>query len=118
MNEFKQMLDADIDEVFVDLDEFADTHILNEIECPCVIQNPTEQAKFQSAQAYEGYEGVHGASLIVYVKAEFLADNMPIEGNRFDVDGKIYQVAALVEQDGLLTVELKSYSTGWNTFGS
>lgn len=113
MSEFKEMLDADISETFINLEEFADEHILNEIACPCVLQNPSEQEKFQSAQKYDGYEAVHGADLIVHVKAEFLSENMPIEGNRFDVDGRIYLVETLVEQDGLLTIELKSHSTGW-----
>ncbi len=105
MSEFKDMVASDIDEVFLNIDEFGEEHDLNGVSCVCVVQSPTARELFLNMSKYEQYEGVHGKLIIVHVAKKSLPE-VPAEGQRLDLDGEILIVASVVDDMGMLTIEL------------
>lgn len=105
MSDFKDMIAADIDDVFLNLDEFAETHNLNGVECSCVVQSSTARELFLNSSKYTQYEGVQGKLVVVHVAKKSLPE-IPGEGQRFDLDGEILIVSSVVDDMGMLTIEL------------
>lgn len=105
MSEFKEQVAEDINSVFMNIEEFADTHNLNGVECECIIQSPTIREKLINGADYDGYEGVHGETLIIHVAASSL-EEVPMEGQVFKVDGSIYTVQNCIVESGLMTIEV------------
>lgn len=110
MSAFKDQVDSDISLVFLNCEEFAETHNLNGLECECIIQSPTTHEKFITGADYDGYEGIYGNTLIIHVKqseiAELPEERKPIEGQIFRVDNVIYKVIDCVEEMGMITITL------------
>ena len=105
MSAFTDQVDTDVSLVFLNCDEFADMHNLNGVECICIIESPTTREKLISGADYSGYEGIHGETLIIHVKQSEL-EEIPIEGQVFNVDDAIYTVTSCVEEMGMLTITL------------
>jgi hypothetical protein len=111
MSAFKDMVAADMDAVFLNLDEFADEHDLNGTVCACIVESPSKRERFQQGKDYEGYEVVHGATVTVHAKKSDVGE-VPAEGERFDLDGEIHYVAFCVEHMGMLSIELRANIAG------
>ena len=109
---FKDMVAADISAVFLNPDEFGETHNLNGTECTCVIYGD-ETAK-RSAGLLDSKrtpDGLHGDFISVCVKASDLP-NIPKMGTNFKVDGQTYKVDSCTEDMGMLTMTLGAYRMG------
>ena len=116
MSAFKDQVDSDVSLVFLNCEEFAETHNLNGVECVCIIESPTTREKLINGADYSGYEGIHGETLTIYVKQseleELPEEQMPIEGQVFKVDNAIYTVTNCVEEMGMLIIELGGSMVG------
>ena len=111
MSAFKDMVAADIDDVFLDMEEFAEEHDLNGTTCICVVQGVTTRDAFQQSEKYDGYDVVHGATNVVHVKKTDLGE-MPVEGEIFKLDGEIFYVDSCAENMGVLTINLRANISG------
>ena len=105
MSAFKDMLKADLDNVFINAEEFADEHELNGQTVLCVVQSPTEQGMFLQGLDYRGFDGVRGQTTIVYVKKEIIGE-VPAEGEVITLDGEPMLVDSCVDDMGLLSITL------------
>lgn len=85
MSGFKDMVAADIDNVFLNEDEFAETHTLEGNTCVCVITNDRTKRVTRSAR---NFSGLHGDFLCVVVKTSSL-QREPKQGENFRVDSKL-----------------------------
>ena len=70
MNAFRDMVAADISGIFLDMDEFAEEHDLNGIRRPCVVQSPTARESFLQDKKRNGFEGIHGKTVIIHVSRD------------------------------------------------
>ena len=111
MSAFKDAVAADMDAVFLNMDEFAEEHDLNGTVCTCIVESPTRRERFQLDKNHEGYGVVHGAVAIVHAKKSDVGE-VPAEGERFDLDGEIHYVASCVEHMGMLSIELRANIAG------
>ena len=111
MSEFRDMVAADIGDVFLSMDEFAEEHMLGGISCNCVVQSPTARETFLQSEKYAGYDGVHGKTIVVHVAKDSLGE-VPVEGQRLDLDGEILLVASCVDDMGMLSIELHGEELG------
>ena len=111
MSAFRDMAAADMDAVFLNMDEFAEEHDLNGTVCACIVESPTARERFQQGKEYDGYGTVHGESVTVHARKSDVGE-MPTEGERFDVDGKIYLAESCTEHMGMLEIRLKSNVAG------
>lgn len=104
---FKDMVAADLKNVFFNPDEFAEEHNLNGTVCFAVIEGVS--TKERSARAAENYEGMFKSILVVHVRADDLPE-VPPQGQIFKVDGKTYIVNTCNNDMGMLTIGLAANS--------
>lgn len=103
MSAFKDAADADIMDVFINEDEFADEHDLNGVTCRAVVQGElTGERKFWRGAVYDD---VYTAAVAVHVKKECLPE-VPVRDEIFSLDGKLFTVENCTDDMGLLTIEL------------
>ena len=65
---FRDYLESDIDDVFLNEDEFAEGHNLNGTVAKAVIQSPTARESFLSNGSHVSNDGLHGVSVFVHCK--------------------------------------------------
>ena len=106
MSGFKDMVAADRDAVFLNLEEFAETHNLNGTKCNCILQDESVVEEVLTNDRYaQSYGGLYGSRKLVNVKTEDLPE-VPVEGQSFYVDDKLYMVESSANDMGMLTIQL------------
>lgn len=111
MTTFKDMVASDMDEVFLDMEEFAEEHNLNGTNCICIVESPTTQERFKTGKDYDGQDVMHGLTAIIHVKKADIGE-MPTEGQLFSLDGSYSEVNSCTEHMGMLTIELRENIAG------
>ena len=111
MSTFKDIIAADMDAVFLDMDEFAEEHDLNGTVCTCIVESPTTEERFKKGKDYDGQDAMHGLTAIVHVKKSDI-EEMPSEGQIFTLDGSFSLVDSCTEHMGMLTITLKENTVG------
>ena len=113
---FKDMVAADISAVFLNPDEFGETHILEGRKCTCVVSGwATDDRKAAIQGGKRTPDGLHGDFITVCVAASDL-DKVPVEGTPFRMDGKRYKVDKCTNDMGMLTIELGAYGMRGGAF--
>lgn len=108
MSAFRDQVREDWD-VFINEEEFADLHNLNGIECRAILQDTssvddlTNSASRRTVPHYDLY----GSTVIVHCRTEDLPE-IPVYGQTFTVDDKLYLVQSVVEAMGILTIALEA----------
>lgn len=109
MSSFKEMVEADIYNVFLNLDEFGEYHRIEGKEIPVVMDNDA-LAKL----AKTGDNRTHGlveADMVLMGKVtDFPADLDP--GRLLNVDGREMLIVSASRDAGLATVTLRQNRTG------
>ena len=114
---FKDMVAADISAVFLNPNEFGETHTLEGQECICVVSGwATDDRKAGVQGGKRTPEGLHGDYITICVAASDLA-KVPVEGTPFRMDGKRYVVDKCTNDMGMLTIELGAYRMRGGAFG-
>lgn len=101
---FKDQVAADLD-TFINLDEFADEHVLNGDMVKAIVESPTSQERWITGKEYGVYNGLEGNLYIVHCRKADLSD-VPVYDQRFDLDGIICIVDSVIDDMGILTIEL------------
>lgn len=110
MSAFKEQVADDLVNIFFNADEFAEEHELNGTRCLCIVEGESTEEKFIRSRSYNGYEGIHGVGVKVYVEERLLPE-IPVEGMRFDLDGEILLVDSCTREAGMLTIVLHGHDT-------
>lgn len=105
MSLFKEQLETDLD-VFINADEFAETHSINGVETVCVLQGLTTKEQLTKANNTPSFDGISGITRVLHVKTADMLEKV-IEGNAIDVDGETYRVGDSVEDMGMTTITLE-----------
>lgn len=100
----KDMIARDNEFVFMNNLDFAEEHNLNGTICLAIVEGLT--TKERSSRLSQNYEGVYGSVVIVHVDKNSLVE-VPVHGENFRLDGKLYYVEDCTEDLGLLTIELR-----------
>ena len=116
MSAFKEMVTEDMDDVFLDLEEFADEHDLNGTLCNCIVESPTSKESLQVGRDYEGYDAVHSIAVTIHVKKADIGE-MPVEDQLLSLDEEEFLVDSCVEHMGMLTINLKANISGLDGAG-
>lgn len=102
---FKESLVNDLSKVFINTLEFADKHYINDDEVDCIVdKNITEDSKSNRISNYDR-EGIFVRQILIYVKKEDI--EKPVEGERLKLDGELYLVNHVAENNGLLEITLE-----------
>lgn len=106
MSAFKDMVAADVHGVFLNLDEFSETHNVDGKDIPVQIDN-NEQIERQKRQA-EVAEGIFVTQKLIYVSAEDFGPLPRIE-SVLKLDGKTYRVVDAVDEDGIYSITIEAH---------
>ena len=101
MSTFKEQLASDLENTFLNLDEFAEEHDVNGKTVTCIVQSPTEQEMFQQGIAYGGVEDTRGNLTILHIRKDAFGETQVVE-----LDGENGIVKSCVEDMGLLSIYL------------
>lgn len=105
---FKDDLAADID-IFLNLDEFAETITLDEVTLSAVISEHTAD---KSARLSETFDGLYGDFTEIYFRAsDYTAtrERLPRQGEWAIYNGKRYDVISSENQGGVAHLILSAY---------
>lgn len=91
--------------VFLDLDDFGEVHDLNGTECSAVVQEISAQEELTTGENV--HLGLYGTVLQVHCKQSDLPE-VPIYGQTFYLDGKLFIVVSCSKNAGMLTIKLEA----------
>ena len=102
---FKDILARDVKQVFLNPDEFGEVHKVNGTPMTIVlddVENIEREKKMKSTM-----DGIYNRQILIYVKAAEFGD-LPAREDLVRLDGKTYQVADAVDEDGIYTITLEA----------
>ncbi len=106
MSAFRDLIEADNEAVFLNLEEFGEYHELQETRCVCILQGDTVLKTLSTGGgASQTYPMVYGVDLTVNVKTADLPE-IPVYGQLFSVDDEHFLVQNVKDDMGMLTIEL------------
>ena len=102
---FKDIVRADLDNVFMSTDEFAGLHNVNGKRMPVTVDNNEliERAK----KAKSNMDGIYTKTTLIFVKAKDFGQ-LPAVGASLVLDGKTYRVTDAMNEDGLYSIHLEA----------
>ena len=95
MSRFRDAILSDVDSVFLNADEFAETHILNGERVTCVVSVDVDKEATP--------EGVYLSTMTVYVRASALS-RKPVEGELWNIDDGLHFVRNVSDEMGMLVI--------------
>lgn len=101
MSNFKDAVQKDVKAVFINMDEFADIHVLNGVETLCVVDTDITSATNENDN--NNVVGVFLNACKIYV-AESDIETRPVEGELLDLDGETYIVRKVSRESGILEI--------------
>ena len=109
---FKEQIAADNTNVFMNLDEFSEKHLINGKEMPCIVDNNElidRGKRYRYNHSLYG-DGVYIKQLLIYVKEEDFG-LLPAIGRILTFDKKSYIVTDAVNEDGIYSLCLEANKT-------
>ena len=105
---FKEEVASDIVGVFLNLEEFGDTHTIGKKETICVIDEERFQNKQRNRTKSLENEGLFVEGMTLFIEKSFFK-YLPHSGEKILVDGVRYLVEETKEDMGLLEIDLTRY---------
>ena len=100
---FKEIIKNDVRQVFMNLEEFSETHTINGKEMPVQI-DANEQIE-REKRLNQNMDGIYKNQKLIYVPAEKFGP-MPKQGAMLNMDGKMYKVEDAIHEDGVYSITL------------
>lgn len=97
MSAFKDAIAADVKNVFINLDEFAEEHEIGHELVPCILDKIITQAHDK-----DSYLGVFVNQLTIYVEVGLI--ETPVEGALLNIDGELHLVKSVGNESGVLVI--------------
>ena len=102
---FKELIRRDVQEVFMNAEEFSEVHTVNGKEMPVQIDE-NEQIE-REKRIGQHMEGIYMNQKLIYVSAAQYGP-MPKQGSLLTLDGRMYKVADAVAEDGIYSITLEA----------
>ena len=109
---FKELVASDVDNVFMNLDEFSETHIVNGKRMTVQVDSNEmidREKRYQYKRSLYA-DGVYLTEMLIYVKASEFG-NLPAVGRQLMFDGRSYLISDAVDEDGVYTISLEANKT-------
>lgn len=101
MKNFREMVQRDIDDVFLNLEEHADIHKINGREIKCVIDTYKDEKYGDKADSYRF--GVMTNQVRIFVKASDMVP-APVQDQLLVIDGSHHRVDSVSSEMGVLEI--------------
>lgn len=105
---FKDVVADDISDVFFNLEEFGDKHIIGKKEAICILDEERFQNKQRNRYKSLENDGIFVEGLTLFVEKSFFKF-LPHSGEKLLIDGVRYYVEETKEDMGLLEIDLTRY---------
>ena len=102
---FKAIVKPAVHNIFLDLEEFADTHIVNGNEMPVLIDN-NEQIE-REKRINQNTDGIYTNQRLIYVAASDFGP-LPKQGSLLTLDKRIFRVEDAIDEDGVYSITLEA----------
>ena len=102
---FKEAVASDVHEVFLNTDEFSDTHTVNGVEMAVQIDD-NEQIE-REKRFSQNMDGVFTNQKLIYVAADDFGP-LPKQGAILRLDSRTYTVADAIAEDGVYSITLEA----------
>ena len=109
---FKEQIAIDNQQVFMNQDEFSETHVIGGKGMPCIVDNNElvdREKRYRYNHSLYG-DGIYIKQKLIYVKAEDFGA-MPAIGRRLTFDGIVYIVTDAINEDGIYSLCLEANKT-------
>lgn len=100
---FKEIIKNDVSHVFMNTDEFSETHTINGKEMPVQIDS-NEQIE-REKRMNQNMDGIYKNQKLIYVSAEDFGA-LPKQGAMLNMDGRMYKVEDAIHEDGVYSITL------------
>ncbi len=97
----KDIIKHDIDHVFMNGEDFAELHIIDELEIPCVIDDETLKER-QGTNELD----VTDSTMLLFVPQKYLPKTK-VKGEKMNIDGKIYTINTWTNNMGMAEITLQ-----------
>lgn len=105
MKSFKEQVADDLG-VFINVDEFAETHTVNGAAVQAVLEGLTTKEYVQRTGRNAYFEGIGARMVILHIRK---TDIPPVaHGNIIDLDSEMYSIVDVTDDMGILTLTLEA----------
>ncbi|KJF27911.1 hypothetical protein [Clostridium aceticum] len=105
MGNFKDFLSSDLDNVFFNEDEFAETHTVDGKEMKVIVDNDALTERKLSSRTSKPSDGVYVGDILFHVMAK-VYEGRPAIGKILKFDGKLYRISDFQEEEGMYTITI------------
>ncbi len=102
---FKDILESDVHEVFMNVDEFSDMHMVNGKEM--AVQMDSNEQIEREKRFSQHMDGTYTNQKLIYVAASDFG-NLPAQGSALKLDGKNYKVTDAVSEGGIYSITIEA----------
>ncbi len=95
----------DIHNVFFNLDEFADTHVIDGVEMTAMIDDMEHIEREKKMKS--NMDGIYARQILIYVKAEEFGE-LPAQNRLLMLDKRRYIVVDATDEGGVYTITLEA----------
>lgn len=102
---FKDIIAADVHDVFLNTDEFSETHSINGTDMPCQ-EDSSEQIE-REKRMNQHVDGLYKNQKLIYVSSADFGP-LPKQGALLTYDSKKYRVVDAISEDGVYSITLEA----------
>lgn len=104
---FKEVLAEDT-AIFVNAEEFADTHTINGVSMPCLIDGNELLERQKGGGGMDRRDGLFSDEILLFVKASDFGGK-PKRGGTINVDGvRTYRIKNVTDEDGIYSITMEA----------
>lgn len=104
---FKDIVKKDIQNVFLDVEEFGELHLVGSQKMPILIDDNEMIEREKRMPLREEKDGIYRRQLLFYVAASVFGP-LPPPGRTLLLDGKPYRITDAVNEAGLYSISLEA----------
>lgn len=102
---FKDVIKADVHNVFLNVEEFSDMHVINGTEMAVQIDS-NEQIE-REKRYNQNMDGIYKNQKLIFVAASDFGP-LPKQGSLLTMDKRTYRVADAIDEDGIYSITLEA----------
>lgn len=100
---FKELISSDIDNVFLNVNEFSEVHLVNGKDMPVMIDN--NELIERKKKEKENMDGIYANQKLIYVAASDFG-SLPKQGTVLMMDNRTYRVEEAVSEGGVYSITI------------
>lgn len=105
---FKDIIKADAHNVFLNLEEFADTHTVNGTDMAVLIDNNEQiEREKREKRNNQNMDGIFTNQRLIYVAASDFGP-LPKQGSLLTLDKRTFRVVDAIDEDGIYSITLEA----------